>query len=66
MANKNTSQVPSMDVLQVAFRDKLVSLNVFYDELAYTQIEESEKLSLIDLIAGMGGTLVKIQTLNVF
>jgi hypothetical protein len=50
--------VPSMDVLQTTLKGKLLSLNIFYDDLSYVQIEESEKLSLIDLIAGMGGTLV--------
>jgi hypothetical protein len=51
---------PPMDVLQSKLESKLVSLNIFYDELGYTKIEESPKMSLIDLIAGMGGTLVTL------
>ncbi len=50
--------VPSKDVLQSTLSGKLVSLNIFYDDLVYTKIAESEKMSIIDLTAGMGGTLV--------
>jgi hypothetical protein len=58
MYTLNPSLVPSIDVLQSTLSGKLVALNVFYDDLVFTHIEESEKLSLIDLIAGLGGTLV--------
>jgi hypothetical protein len=59
MYNFSTDLVPSMDVLQSTLSGKLLSLNIYYDDLVYTSIEESPKMSLIDLIAGMGGTLVK-------
>jgi hypothetical protein len=36
---------------------KCLAVNVFYDELKYTAIEEKEKTSMIDLIAAIGGTL---------
>ena len=51
-------EIPSKDVLQSTLSGKLVSLNIFYDDLVYTKIAESEKMSIIDLTAGMGGTLV--------
>ena len=50
--------VPSMQDLYSNLTGKLVALNIFYDDLVYTTIEESAKTSLIDLIAGMGGTVV--------
>jgi hypothetical protein len=65
MYNFSTDFVPSMDVLQSTLSGKLLSLNIFYDDLVYTSIEESPKTCLIDLIAGMGGTLVKISIKNI-
>jgi hypothetical protein len=62
----NRSLVPSIDVLQSTLSGKLVALNVFYEHLSYTQIEEGEKLSIIDLIAGMSGTLVRFLFLSIF
>jgi hypothetical protein len=48
-----------MDAMQLALSGKLVYLNVYFDDLMYTRIEEDAKLTMIDLIAGMGGTLLK-------
>jgi hypothetical protein len=59
MATVRPELVPSMDEMQAKLSGKLVFLNVYYDELMFTKIEESAKLSLVDLIAGMGGMLVK-------
>ena len=39
------------------FRTSVVSLNVFYPSLKYTEIREMPKTSLIDLISNMGGAL---------
>jgi hypothetical protein len=38
-------------------RNQILKLNIFYDELKYTSIGETEKTSFIDLLAGIGGTL---------
>jgi hypothetical protein len=57
---RNVSLVPALKELQAALSAKLLSLKIYYDELGYTSIEEKAKTSLIDLISGMGGTLVKI------
>jgi hypothetical protein len=32
-------------------------LNVYYDQLSYTQISKDAKLDLVDLISGIGGLL---------
>ena len=32
-------------------------LNVYYDQLSYTQISKDAKLGLVDLISGIGGLL---------
>ena len=60
LINMRPDLVPSMSTLQSTLSGKMISLNIYYDDLVYTSIEESEKMTLIDLIAGMGGTLVKI------
>ena len=39
------------------FKRNHLSLNVFYDSLTYTTIEELAKTELIDLISSIGGTL---------
>ena len=35
----------------------VLSLNVYYDKLAYTQISKNSKLEIVDLVAGIGGLL---------
>ncbi len=60
MAYLRPDLVPSMATMQTTLRSKLVSLNIYYDELMYTHIKESIKFSVIDLVAGMGGTLVNL------
>ena len=36
---------------------KTLSMNVFYDELVFTEISESSKTDLVDLICQAGGML---------
>jgi hypothetical protein len=55
---KNSSLVPSISKMSTALSERLLMLNVFYDELKITKMEESAKTALVDLIASMGGTLV--------
>jgi hypothetical protein len=38
-------------------KNSILKVNLFYDELEYTFVEELEKTSIIDLLAGIGGTL---------
>ena len=38
-------------------RDKVLAINVYFDTLEFTTIDELEKNELIDLIAAMGGLL---------
>jgi hypothetical protein len=39
-------------------KNSILRLNIYYESLSYTQIEETEKTQLLDLIGGIGGTLV--------
>jgi hypothetical protein len=39
-------------------KSSILRLNIYYESLSYTQIEETEKFELFDLIGGIGGTLV--------
>jgi hypothetical protein len=65
MVTMQDNLVPPIDVLQSTLSGKLLSLNIFYNDLVYTKIEESAKMSLIDLIAGIGGTLVNRNYLKI-
>jgi hypothetical protein len=38
-------------------KQSVLSLNVYYDQLSYTQISKDAKLGLVDLISGIGGLL---------
>ena len=38
-------------------KDTNLSLNIFYDSLSYTQIEEMVNIEFVDLMANIGGTL---------
>ncbi len=58
MANVRPDLVPSLSTMQTTLSGKLVALNINYEDLMYTKIEERAKLTVVDLIAGMGGTLV--------
>lgn len=40
-----------------ALKRRIASFNVFYSELAYSQYVEFEKMSLVDLVSCIGGTL---------
>ena len=52
----NNSEINSEDINKILERN-LVSLNVYYDELSYTIIEELVKTELSDIISNVGGTL---------
>jgi hypothetical protein len=39
------------------YKSNLVAFNVYYEELVYTQISESAKMTSIDLVANIGGVL---------
>ena len=39
------------------YKNNLVAFNVYYEELVYTQISESAKVTSIDLVANIGGVL---------
>jgi hypothetical protein len=58
MENVRPDLVPSMSTMETTLSGKLVALKINYEDLMYTKIEESAKLTVVDLIAGMGGTLV--------
>jgi hypothetical protein len=38
-------------------RNNVLSLNIYYDTLSYMQISEKEKLSTVELVSNLGGTL---------
>jgi hypothetical protein len=58
--NNQPGSVPSIEQIESVMTGKLLMLNVFYDELMYTQMEESAKIGIVDLISSLGGTLVNI------
>lgn len=37
-------------------KDRAVALNIYYPQLKYTHISETEKISIIDLVASIGGS----------
>lgn len=38
-------------------KNKIIFLNIYYSEFQYKKIQEVEKMTIVDLIAGIGGTL---------
>jgi hypothetical protein len=60
LINNSFDQLPPLDAVQKYFDKKTLSLNVYFEELLYTTIVEEHKLEIIDLIAGIGGTMVKM------
>jgi amiloride-sensitive sodium channel subunit alpha/amiloride-sensitive sodium channel subunit gamma len=55
--NKVKSKFPNNSVAFEELKQSTLAINVYYDDLKYTVIEESASMDLITLIAGMGGTL---------
>ena len=47
----------SFDKNMSAIRGSFISMSVYYSELKYTEIQQLEKNTLVDLICGIGGTL---------
>jgi len=52
-----TSKFPNETLTYDLIKQSVVSLNVYYDQLSYTQISKEAKLDLVDLISGIGGLL---------
>lgn len=40
-------------------KNNVVSLNIYYDTLSYTFIDQSAKITIVDLISNIGKTLFK-------
>ena len=55
--NEIKSKFPNKSVTYEELKKSTLAINVYYDDLKYTVIEESPSTDLITLIAGMGGTL---------
>jgi amiloride-sensitive sodium channel subunit alpha/amiloride-sensitive sodium channel subunit gamma len=55
--NEIKSKFPNNSVTFEELKQSTLAINVYYDDLKYTVIEESPSMDLITLIAGMGGTL---------
>ena len=51
------SSLPDLTQIKKVLSKKTLKLNVYYDDLSYTSIEEQEKMNLIDMVANVGGTL---------
>jgi hypothetical protein len=47
---------PTNDELN-SFKNKIVSINVYFSELRYTEITETPSTTIIDLFAYIGGTV---------
>jgi hypothetical protein len=58
MVLKDAGMVPSTKEMANTMRGKLLKVNIFFEELMYTKLDESEKTGIVDLIGGLGGTLV--------
>ena len=52
-----TSKFPNETLTYDLIKQSVLSLNVYYDQLSYTQISKDAKLDLVDLISGIGGLL---------
>ncbi len=51
----------TMDEIVNKMKNKILALNVYYEDLSYTLIEESPKTDLTDIISNVGGKLRKIK-----
>jgi hypothetical protein len=40
-------------------RNSILRMNIFYDSLSYTKVQETIKVQIFDVVSGIGGTLVK-------
>lgn len=49
--NLEFDKLPSIDVITKTLKGKTLSLNVYYDDLEYSLVQESPEIYLIDLIA---------------
>jgi hypothetical protein len=46
----------SMHITYEKLKSKILAINIYYDELGYTNLVEYEKVKLIDLVSSIGGT----------
>lgn len=53
--NKSLSQAEKYQLL----KNNVVSLNIYYETLSYTSIDQSAKTTIIDLISNIGKTILK-------
>jgi hypothetical protein len=44
----------------------IVSINIYYDSLSYTQTTESPKMNLVSLLASIGGNLSLLLGISLF
>ncbi len=44
-------------------KNSILRLNIYYETLSYTKIEEAIKVQLFDMISGIGGTLVTFKSI---
>jgi hypothetical protein len=52
-----TSKFQNETLTYDLIKQSVLSLNVYYDQLAYTQISKEAKLEIVDLVSGIGGLL---------
>ena len=57
LINEQYSNLPNIKHIKSVLHNKILELNVYYDDLSYTLIEEDKKMDLIDVMANVGGTL---------
>ena len=59
LSNLSTIQArfPNQTVTYDLLKESFLEVKVYYEKTGYELIKESESLSLIDLIASLGGTL---------
>ena len=58
LRTNNLTGLPSLENITATLANKMLVMNINYDELLYTLLEETPKFKIIDLISGMGGTVV--------
>jgi hypothetical protein len=52
-----TSKFQNETITYDLIKQSVLSLNVYYDQLSYTQISREAKLEIVDLVSGIGGLL---------
>ena len=52
-----TSKFQNETITYDLIKQSVLSLNVYYDQLSYTQISREAKLEIVDLVGSIGGLL---------